>query len=214
MGACAQESRPRTSPYLPAIRLDVTHEPQSQLCDAVPHCVSMALGFQKWHASIAWLAELLGTDECDGTPGERLTRLHHWGVQVEMPQELQFFRDGTLELNHRLRLGPARLVYRWEERWLEYITQALREGVPPVLFVNVGRLYPRWRGLGQAHAVVLAGGEGRYAWIHDPARDEGPVRVGLHSVMDALLPGEPLAAVLRYRGPRRSLHLDGGEGAG
>ena len=47
------------------------------------------------------------------------------------------------------------------------------------------------------HFLVLEGLNDKKAWINDPARTEGPVRVGLSTLMDALLPGEPLAALLR-----------------
>ncbi|HEU4754650.1 MAG TPA: hypothetical protein VFU47_16190, partial [Armatimonadota bacterium] len=91
----------------------------------------------------------------------------------------------------------ARLVFRWEEQWLRWVRRALGEGTPPILFVDLARLYRQWRGVSQPHAVVLVGGEGRQAWINDPARGRGPVRAGLGTLMDALLPGEPLAAVLK-----------------
>jgi hypothetical protein len=119
---------------------------------------------------------------------------------VEFPRELQFFRDGTLALNRRVGAGSSRLVFRWEEQWLRLLRQALRAGVPPILFVDLGRLYPRWRDLSQPHAVVLCGGDGRHAWINDPLRESGPTRVGLSALMDSLLPSEPLAALLMPRG--------------
>ena len=62
--------------------------------------------------------------------------------------------------------------------------------------MDLGRLYPQWRGIRQPHALVLSGGEGRQVWVQDPARPAGPVRLGLNRIMDALLPGEPLAALL------------------
>lgn len=193
--------------YLPRLLLDVPHRPQEQLMSSVPHCVSMVLEYWCQRAGAVppawsgpdWLGDVLGTDEYQGTPGRRLQWLRAWGVDAEFPQELQFFRDGTIDLDRRLGQPRARLVFRWEERWLRVLTHALREGVPPILFVDLGRLYPRWRGLRQPHAVVLTGGDGRAAWVNDPSRPEGPVRLGLCTLMDALLPGEPLAALLRYR---------------
>jgi len=182
--------------YLPRVRVYVPHLPQERLSHSVPQCVAMALRSQGRDADAEALADLLRTDEDSGTPGERLEWLRPWGYRVSFPQELQFFRDGTLELNHRLQTGPVRLVYRWEEPWLRWVAEALEQGLPPILFVDLGRLCPAWRGLGQAHGVVLAGGDGRQAWIHDPARRDGPVRVGLSTLMDALLPGEPLGAVV------------------
>ncbi len=191
--------------YLPRLLLRLPHQPQQRLSASVPQCAAMVLDYHLRERGLPrpawvdteWLAELLGTDEERGTPGGRLERLRFWGVRADFPSQLQFFRDGTAELDARLALPQAHLVFRWEEAWLRYVTAALREGLPPVLFVNLGRLYPRWRGLRQPHAVVLAGGDGRSAWVHDPARTDGPVRVGLCTLMDALLPGEPLAAVLK-----------------
>jgi hypothetical protein len=191
--------------YLPRLRLDVPHEAQEQLAHSVPQCVSMALryGYEAtgtvppvW-TSPDWLADLLSAREETGTPGRRLAWLRAWGVRVDFPAELQFFRDGTIDLDRRLGRPEARLVYRWEEPWLRYLAAALREGIPPVLFVDLGSLYPRWGPLRQPHAVVLTGGDGRAAWINDPSRPDGPVRVGLGRLMDSLLPGEPLAALLR-----------------
>jgi len=185
---------------LPDVRLDVPHEPQSQVSRSVPQCVSMVMHYFGRAADAENLALLLRTDDLSGTPGQRLEWLRAWGWRLDFPRELQFFRDGTLDLNQQLGLGSCAsiaLVYRWERPWVRYLTRALEAGVPPILFVDLGRLYPHWEGLRQPHAVVLAGGEGRRAWIQDPARREGPVRVPLAALMDALLPDEPLAAVLR-----------------
>jgi hypothetical protein len=182
--------------YLPPVLLPVPHEQQTRVSDSVPACASMVFRYYERPGDVAWLAGHLRTDDYDGTPGLRLGWLRGWGWRVRFPQDLQFFRDGTVELNQRLGTGGARLVYQWEERWLRYLSAALREGVPPILFVDLGRLYPLWRGFEQPHAVVLAGGDGRHAWINDPSRREGPVRVGLCTLMDAMLPGEPLAALL------------------
>ena len=190
--------------YLPRVRLEVPHMPQLRVGESVPQCAAMILEYHfrragkeppVW-AGADWLAELLGGDERRGTPGKRLERLRPWGLKVDFPTDLQFFRDGTMDLDRRLGTGAHRLVFRWEERWLRYLTAALREELPALLFVDLSRLYPGWRGLRQPHAVVLSGGDGRQAWINDPSRQEGPVRIGLGTLMDALLPGEPLAAVL------------------
>jgi hypothetical protein len=188
--------------YLPRVLIGVAHQTQSQVSHSVPHAASMVLLAEAERRGQAprtwmeadWLAEILGTDESGATPGKRLERLRAWGVRVEWPRELQFFRDGTARMNQRFPLPGKRWVYRWEERWLRCVGAALRQDTPAVLFVDLGRLYPHWRGLPQPHAVVLAGGDGRQAWIHDPAREEGPTRVGIGTLMDALLPGEPLAA--------------------
>ena len=180
--------------YLPPVRLPVPHQPQLEIAHSVPQCVAMVLSYFRRPADTAWLAQLLQTDGLHGTSGEKLSWLRAWGVTVDFPRQLQVFRDGTLEVNQRMGTSGARMVFRWEERWLRYLTVSLRAGIPPILFVDLGRLYPVWRGLGQRHAVVLTGGDGRQAWINDPSRREGPTRVGLNTLMDSLLPGEPLAA--------------------
>jgi len=198
--------------YLPRVLLDVSHRPQEAVSQSVPHAVSMVLRYRARAAGLEppvwaepdWLAEILGTDRGTGTPGRRLQRLRAWRLSVAFPADLQFFRDGTAQLSRHLGLGGVRLVYRWEERWLRALRESLRAGVPPVLFVDLGRLYPQWRGLPQPHAVVLSGGDGRHAWVHDPARETAPVRIGLSTLMDALLPGEPLAAFLDFKRPAPS----------
>jgi hypothetical protein len=200
--------------YLPRLRLEVPHLPQERLSWSVPHCAAMVSAYYERPLSPEWLAGLLGTDDFYGTPGGRLEWLRGWGLRAEAPKELQFFRDGTLDLDRRLGNGAARLVFRWEERWLRWISGALDAGLPPILFVDLGRLYRGWRGLGQAHAVVLCGGDGRQAWINDPARAAGRVRVGLASLMDALLPGEPLATVLRPCGLDADEPTETAEGRG
>jgi hypothetical protein len=187
--------------YLPPIRLDLPHIPQEQLAQAVPACAAMVLHAYGIPADPALLSQVLRTDEFHGTPGKRLKALKPYGIEAAFPDSLQRFRDGTVALNGTLdvaeRAEGMQLVFRWEQRWLRYVTGALRAGNPPILFVDHGRLYPRWRGLAQPHAVVLAGGDGRQAWVHDPARFDGPTRIGIGTLLDALLPGEPLAAVIR-----------------
>lgn len=192
--------------YLPPLRLELPHRQQERLGDSVPLCVSIVLEYWCRQASTVqpawarpdWLSMLLRTDAAEGTPGLRLEWLRGWGVRVEYPRHLQFFRDGTRELEQRLSPNSGmRLLYRWEDPWLRYIGEALAEGVPPILFVDLGRLHRQWRGLCQPHAVVLVGGHGRQAWIHDPAHSVAPLRVGLSTLLDSLLPGEPLAALLR-----------------
>jgi len=183
--------------YLPPLMLGVPHETQVEVEQSLTCCVSMVLRSYGLDAHAERVAWVLKADQARGVSGDRLRGLRAWGVQAQFPDDLQFFRDGTYELNERLGTKGVQLVYRWEERWLRFIRAALREGVPPILFVDLGRLSPAWRGLHQAHAVVLSGGDGRQAWINDPARTGGPVRVGLSKLMDALLPGEPLAALLR-----------------
>lgn len=183
--------------YLPPMRLAVPHETQAAVADSIPRCAAMVLrayGLTMDAERLGWLME---TDDLRGPAPRSLARLGAWGIKAEFPSDLQFFRDGTIDLNRRLATSDAQLVFRWEERWLRYVRAALREGVPPILFVDLGRLSPRWRGLRQPHAVVLSGGDGRQAWINDPARADGPVRIGLATLMNALLPGEPLAALLR-----------------
>ncbi len=180
--------------YLPRLRLEVPHHPQTRVSHSLPQCLAMVLEYQGRRMDPDTLAFLLRTDEAHGTPGRNLLWLRAWGIHTDFPEDLQFFRDGTDRLNQRLEVGRHRLVYRWEEQWLRYLTTSLREGVPPVLFVDLGRLSRRWRGLQQRHAVVLSGGDGRQAWINDPACETGPIRIGLSTLMDALLPGEPLAA--------------------
>lgn len=182
--------------YLAPSRLPVPHEAQEQVSGSVPHCVSMVLRHYGHAADPAALALVLRTDELRGTPGRRLELLRGNGLHVEFPEDLQLFRDGTVALNRRFAGSGHQLAYRWEERWLRTLGQALRRGVPPILFVELGRLYPSWRGFPQPHAVVLVGGDGRQGWIQDPGRSHGPVRVGLSTLMDALLPGEPLAALV------------------
>jgi hypothetical protein len=192
--------------YLPRLLLDVPHQPQARVAEAVPQCASMVLRYHGAELGAEELACLLRRNDLHGTQGRRLEWLRGWGVRCDCPRDLQFFRDGTIDLNRSLHAGETRLVFQWEERWLRYVTRALEDGLPPILFVDLGRLYPQWRGVRQPHAVVLCGGDGRRAWINDPARSAGPVRVGLATLMDALLPGEPLAAVLspgsKVRGPR------------
>jgi hypothetical protein len=183
--------------YLPPIRLEVPHLTQERLSDSVPYCVSMVQAAHGWDMAPGQLRTILRTDDVYGTPGRRLNALKAWGVRAQSPRDLQLFRDGSLELSRRLAPGGSRLVFRWEERWLRFVAAALREGQPVILFVDLGRMQSGWRGLTQPHAVVLSGGDGRRAWIQDPGRQEAPVRVGLGTLMDALLPGEPLAAVLR-----------------
>jgi hypothetical protein len=191
--------------YLPRLLLEVPHASQERLSDSVPQCVSMVMEYYASRGGTAapgWaqpdpLADLLQLDEEGKVPGARLEWLRAWGLRADFPRDLQFFRDGALALNRRMAVGEERLVFRWEERWLRYVAAALLQGIPPILFVDLGRLYSGWLGLRQPHAVVLAGGDGRRAWIHDPSRREGPVRVGLCRLMDALLPGEPLAALLQ-----------------
>lgn len=198
--------------YLPRVRLDVPHLTQEHVSESVPTCAAMVLRYQGLEMAPDLLASLLRTDDLYGTPSRRLGTLRAWGVRSESPRELQAFRDGTLELNERLDTGPYRLVYRWEERWLRYVNAALQADEPPILFVDLGRLGATWRGLSQPHAVVLSGGDGRQAWIYDPARTYGPVRVGLGTLMDALLPGEPLAMLLRPDRLVRSLGRGPSEG--
>jgi len=194
--------------YLPHFRLDVPHLPMRELSRSVPHCAAMVMAYHGLETNPGWLAALLRTDELAGTPGRRLQWLRAWGMKVDFPSDLQFYRDGTEELNARLGTARVRLVYAWEERWLRYVRAALDDGNPPILFVELGRLYPKWRGLPQPHAVVLIGGDGRRAWIHDPAREQAPIRVGLCTLMDALLPGEPLAAVLTPDAPGPDFLVD------
>lgn len=192
--------------YLPRVRLEVLHQPQERISESVPQCAAMVLDYHGRKVDAASLVSLLRTDEHYGTPGDRLELLKAWGVRVEFPADLQYFRDRTLVINSRLSspsvAAGARLVFRWEERWLRYVAQALRQGIPPILFVDLGRLYPGWRGLPQPHAVVLVGGDGRQAWIQDPSHTWGPCRVGLSALMDSLLPGQPLAALLSPLAPR------------
>ncbi|MCC2668721.1 MAG: hypothetical protein K0Q72_1192 [Armatimonadetes bacterium] len=183
--------------YLPPGRLHVPHQVQASISESVPCCVAMVLRSYGLDAEADRLAWVLSGGDPEGASGRSLRWLRAWGVTAECPDDLQFFRDGTIDLNHRLGTPQARLVFRWEERWLRFVRKALQEGIPPILFVDLGRLSPAWRGLHQRHAVVLSGGDGRQAWINDPARTEGPVRVGLSKLMDSLLPGEPLAALLR-----------------
>jgi hypothetical protein len=194
--------------YLPRIRLDVPHLVQHGTALSVPTCASMVLAHHGVEMSADYLASVLHSGDEEGTPGERLRVLQAWGIPAEFPSDLQFFRDGTIEVNRRLGLSGALLVYCWEEMWLRYVTSCLRTGNPPILFVDLGRLNPAWRGLSQPHAIVLTGGDGRQAWLNDPARSFGPVRVGLSSLMDSLLPGEPLAAVLRPNSLVRSLEQE------
>lgn len=183
--------------YLPRLRLEVPHQAQQSVSDSVPTCVSMLLASYGLDMPAAQLAGILKTDDLYGTPGRRLKALEAWGIRVNAPRALQSFRDGTLELNQRMATDGARLVFRWEEQWLRYVRTALVQGNPVLLYVDLGRLYTGWRGLVQPHAVVLSGGDGRQAWIQDPSRTLGPTRVGLGTVMDSLLPGEPLAVTLR-----------------
>lgn len=189
--------------YLPPLRLCVPHETQSAVSESLTRCAMMVLRSYGLAADAEHVARVLEADEIHGPTPQSLSKLGAWGIRTEFPADLQFFRDGTIELNRRLGTATAHLVYRWEERWLRRMRQALREGTPPILFVDMGRLASGWRGFHQPHAVVLAGGDGRQAWIHDPARVRGPVRVGLTTLMDALLPGEPLAAILHAASPRR-----------
>lgn len=185
--------------YLPPLRLAVPHETQAAVAESIPRCAAMVLRAYGMATDGERVSRLLEADELCGPTPRSLAVLGAWGVRTEFPADLQFFRDGTIDLNRRLAApaSSARLVFRWEERWLRYVRAALREGIPPILFVDLGRLSPRWRGFRQPHAVVLSGGDGRQAWINDPARADGPIRIGLSTLMDALLPGEPLAALLR-----------------
>ena len=182
--------------YLPPLRLSVPHRAMERTSFGVPQCLAMVLEYYGRSVDPEFLAGLLRTDETYGTHARNLEWLRAWGVQTELPEDLQFFRDGTCELHRRLGVKNGRLVYRWEERWLRYVRAALRKGVPPILFVDLGRVSRQWRGLMHRHAVVLVGGEGRYAWINDPAHETGPTRIGLSTLMDALFPGEPLAALV------------------
>lgn len=192
--------------YLPPIRLAVPHQCQEAVAESVTRCVSMVLHSYGLAAEAEHVARVLDANEIHGPTPQSLARLGAWGIRTEFPTDLQFFRDGTIELNRRLGTGSAQLVFRWEERWLRLMRRALREGTPPILFVDLGRLSTGWRGFRQPHAVVLAGGDGRQAWIHDPARTHGPVRVGLTTLLDSLLPGEPLAAILHAARPGDGEH--------
>ena len=183
--------------YLPPLLLDVPHQVQTTVSESVACCVAMVMRCHGLDEEADRLAWVLSDPNPYGSISGGIRSLRAWGVHAEFPDDLQFFRDGTMELSPRLAPAGMQLVFRWEERWLRYVRTALRSGVPPILFVDLGRLSPAWRGLHQRHAVVLSGGDGRQAWINDPARTEGPVRIGLSTLMDALLPGEPLAAVLR-----------------
>ncbi|MFN3652843.1 MAG: hypothetical protein ACK47B_24965 [Armatimonadota bacterium] len=196
---------------LPRVRLEVPHLAQARLAESVPYCAAMVLRAYGREADPDWLAFLLETDEADGTPGRRLEGLKACGMRVDFPDRLQFFRDGTAELDRRCAGSGVRLLYRWEDQWLSYVRTALLRGIPPILFVDLGHLYPAWRGLGQPHAVVLCGGDGRYAWVNDPARAEGPGRIGVNRLLDSLLPGQPLAALLSPgRGPLTPPRRPGG----
>lgn len=187
--------------YLPRIRLELPHHPQAHVSYSLPCCLAMVMEYQGRPMDPDYLAFLLRTDEAQGSPARNLLWLRAWGIHTDFPEDLQFFRDGTDRLNQRMETGRYRLVYRWEERWLRYVADCLRKDLPPILFVDLGRISRRWRGLRERHAVVLAGGDGRQAWIHDPASETGPVRIGLSTLMDALLPGEPLAARVSARPP-------------
>lgn len=182
--------------YLPPVRISVPHRMQEGVSGSVSACAAMLLAYHELPADMEPLHELLGGFSAAGIPGRNVTRLAAFGLRAHLPNVLQRYRDGTLQVSRRFRSGPYRLVFRWEEQWLRYLRAALRSSVPPVLFVDLGRLYPQWRGIRQPHAVLLCGGDGRQAWVHDPARPAGPVRLGLSTLMDALLPGEPLAALL------------------
>lgn len=197
--------------YLPRVLVDVPHFTQERLSDSVPCCVAMMLGSYGWEAEPERLRTVLRTDDLYGTSGRRLKELEPWGIQPKAPRELQMFRDGSLEVSRRIARSGTRVVYRWEEQWLRFVSTALRAGDPVLLFVELGRLRSGWRGLTQRHAVVLAGGDGRRAWIHDPAREFGPVRVGLSTLMDSLLPGEPLGVVLKPNSVALSLQQGEGE---
>src|SRR4051812_4613271 len=97
---------------LPSIRLAVPHLPQERVSDSVPVCAAMVLSYYGRHVEPGWLAGVLKTDDLHGTPGRRLAWLHGWGVRVDFPRDLQFFRDGTVELNRQMGADRLRLVFR------------------------------------------------------------------------------------------------------
>ncbi len=194
--------------YLPPVRLSIPHRVQEGVSGAVSTCAAMLLAYHELPHEPGALHELLGGESAAGIPGRNLTRIGAFGLRAHFPDVLQRYRDRTLILSRRFQSGPFRLVFRWEEQWLRYVRAALRSGVPPVLFADLGRLYPQWRGVHQPHAVVLSGGDGRQAWINDPAWQSGPVRIGLNTLMNALLPGQPLAALLYSAEQARRLEPD------
>jgi len=187
--------------YLPPRRLDVEHQAQERVSDAVPACVRMALGAQGHEADLAWLRAALRADDPEGASVRRLRALRAFGIEVAFPPNLGLFREGTARLSRRLAPPGVALLYRWEEPWLRWVTAALRAGTPPLLFVDLGVLHRSWRGLCQRHAVLLSGGDGRQAWIHDPGCSAGPTRIGISTLLDALLPGAPPAALIRACAP-------------
>ncbi len=183
--------------WLPHRRLDVPHIPLSSLDAAVATCTAMALRAQGLTIDPEALNDILQRVGESPAGGCRLTRLRAWGAEVRMPDALSDLREATAVVNRRMSVPGARLVFRWEEGWLRWVRRSLGEGLPVLAFTQAQVLYPIWRGLRLPHAVVICGGEGRRAWIQDPARTDGPVRIGLSRLMDSLSPGQPLAAVVQ-----------------
>lgn len=201
--------------YLPPALLPLPRREHPRYRDALVECVSLMLDYWKQQipgpsgsAEPTWLElelgathaglETLGEASVPGGMGRRLARLQGRGIEIVQPVQLQRFRDGTADIERRLGIpaSGARLLYRWEEPWLRWVSEALQAGMPVLLLVSLGRLHPSWRGLGEPHAVVLGGGCGRQARVYDPAAGPAPVRVGLSRLLNSLLPGEPLATVL------------------
>ncbi len=185
--------------YLPRTRIPMFHRPMQTLGDALPCCVGMVLERFGRDVPTETLAEMLHLDETTSSRFSDLQRLLPWGYSITAPERSQFFRDATAELDRTLGMS-GQLVYAWEKEWLRFTRAALQAGLPLILPVALADLQPAWRGLGQSHAVVLCGGDGRQAWIHDPGRPDGPTRVGLCTLLDALLVNEPLAVALHPTG--------------
>ena len=177
---------------LPPVRLDVPHRSQCETATALFECVRMALAYQEHEVSLDELRDLFDA-YLGALPARRMGWLSGWGYRVDSPRRLQSFRDGTVQLNQWLNRSDVTLNYPWETGWVRYVQGALQRELPVIVPVNLGSLYARvWGGLWQPHAVVITGGDGRYAWIQDPALPRGPSRVGLVALVDALIPHEPL----------------------
>jgi hypothetical protein len=97
------------------------------------------------------IARWLATTEI-GTPARNITRLQNHGFNV-------LYQEGSLQ----------------------FLMDALGQGVPPILFIRTAAL-PYWQ-VDTAHAITLAGLEGEQAFLHDPFFVDAPKIVSVDALM-------------------------------
>ena len=83
-----------------------------------------------------------------------------------------------------------------QEGDLQLVTDVLATGLPIIVAVNTGELRSYWQST-VAHAVVVVGIDEEFAYINDPALDDGPQVVALAEFDLAWLEMDNLCCVIR-----------------